>query len=111
MGFEHTYTDPDGQQIHVRESADHKPGAYLVPVDDDGWAIPAHRLAEFCGALYEAAGQPVPDLPQIPDPALLTDLAMDLHAASHGDCLDPSAVLPRDRKMAAHLASLGWRKP
>lgn len=104
MGFEQTYTDPNGQPLHVRDSADHSPGAYLVPGSFDGFAVPAHRLAEFTGYLYQAAGQPVPDLPQIQDPE-----AIDLMVTSLAHALPETTGLFLPAIADAILAD-GWRK-
>jgi len=103
-GCEETFTDPDGQRIDIRESRDHAPGAYLVPVDlrGLGWAIPAHRLAGFTGYLYRAAGQPVPDLPVIHDPRMVAQLTDDI--ARIRDMEDES------KSIALGLLDCGWRK-
>lgn len=65
--------------------------------------VPAHRLAEFCGALYQAAGQPVPDLPVIHDPALIDSFAAELSKAfdRHGNDF---------RAVADTLLYAKWRK-
>ncbi len=103
--FEYTYIDPVREQMHISESADHAPGAVLQPFGDDPVVVPAHRLAEFCGALYQAAGQPVPDLPVIADPALIDALVADLGTALPET--QPAIWLPT---VAALLIHAGWRK-
>lgn len=102
MSFERTYTDPDGQAVDIRESRDHTPGAYVEHYGS-GIAIPAHRLAEFVGDLYQAVGQPVPDLPVIHDPKLINSLAAELSKAfdRHGNDF---------RAVADTLLADGYRK-
>lgn len=57
------------------------PGAAFVFAgtrrDPHSWIAP-HKVAAVCRALYEAAGLPVPDLPDIPDPELVEALGNDL---------------------------------
>jgi hypothetical protein len=104
-GFQHTYRDPHGRVAHVRESADHSPGAY-VEIPGECLAVPAHRLAEFTRALWAAAGQVVPDLPMIYDPATVDVMVGDLAKALPET--EPALFLP---VIAEALLNAGWRKP
>lgn len=104
MSFAHDYTDPDGERLGIRESANGD-GAVLVPVTDaNGWLVPPHRLAEVTRALWAAAGQVVPDLPVIYDPATVDALAADLQNSWHGA---PDTWADQARL----LLDAGWRKP
>lgn len=102
---DHEFKDPDGCRMRIKPSADETGCAYLDSYGD-GIRVPAHRLAEFCGAVYESAGQPVPDLPAIYDPATVSDLSRDMNYALHG------TSNPDGYEMQARvLLSLGWVKP
>lgn len=111
-GFrEHVFKDGDGAQVRIGESADHPHAAFVDPGRDGdlGFHVPAHRLAEFTRALYAAAGQPVPDLPVIWHPQLVSELARDLLYAVEGTSGGPGAA--RYEQKACALLALGWRKP
>ncbi len=105
MAFEKTYTDPDGQNMRIRDSADHAPGALLRPLSEN-IIVPAHRLAEFCGSLYQAAGQPVPDLPVIADPAMVDELT----AITSRHFREADNIQAVHRAAALDLLAAGWRK-
>lgn len=110
-GREHTYTDPDGCTVWIRPSADLDNAAFADSGRDGdlGFRVPAHRLAEFCRALYAAAGQPYPDLPVIHDPAAVDALARDLLYAIEGTICGGQTA--RYQEYAATLLAAGWRKP
>jgi hypothetical protein len=80
---EYRFTDSCGAALAIRPAP--WPGAAAVDCDPDGAGlavfVPAHRLAEVVTALYEAAGQEAPDLPDIRDQAQVTVLARCLRVA------------------------------
>jgi hypothetical protein len=67
------YTDQDGEVMTIKPSQFESATAVLE--DHGGIHVPAHRLAEVVTALYQAAGQDVPDLPVIHDEAQVCLLA------------------------------------
>ena len=68
--------------------------------------VPPHEVPKAARALYEAAGLPVPDLPDIPgipDPELVDALARDLlRVWGHEDSFE--ALRPEARELLAR----GW---
>lgn len=107
---EHTFTDPAGAEMRIEPSAVRPDTAWLTT--DDDILVPAHRLAEFTRALWSAAGQPVPDLPVIYDPALVEALARDIHkTASPSDYAGHLKPAPAYEIWAKALLDAGWRKP
>jgi hypothetical protein len=105
---EHDYRDPHEVIVRIRPSREQPSVAYVQMVlQEPGFGVPAHRLAEFTRALYAAAGQPVPDLPVIYDPATVGELAADL-----ADALGPPfPPYPDNDTVARRLLDAGWRKP
>lgn len=100
-------TDGDGDTVNVVAC-----GAFaqvqVMPASSGARSalVPGHKVPEICRALFAAAGLPVPDLPDIPDPALVEALAKDIYYAQHGTN-GPDDVT---RDYARTLLSLGWRK-
>lgn len=72
--------------------------------------VAPHHLAAVVTAMYQAAGQPVPDLPDIPDPAHVSALARDLHDLICGD--DEHGPDSHDEydEMARALLAKGWKQ-
>lgn len=100
---EHHFKDADGTDVWFKPSADHPDAAAVVSLYSETCIVPAHRLAEFTRALYAAAGQPVPDLPVIYDPATVAGLAKDLAGWFEAGM--------NDEEFARALLDAGWRKP
>lgn len=95
--FEHVDTEDSAFRIWRSRT---KGGAALVTSDLTG--IPPHKIPPAARALYEAAGLPVPDLPDIPDPALVGELAKDI--AMYFD-----SQLTYEAN-ASRLLAAGWRR-
>ena len=105
------FTDAFSDVLEVRAHPDY-PGTAIIDVDPDNSAVdvhvPAHRLAVVVTAMYEKAGQPAPDLPDIYDEAEVERLAKLVHYAEYGVIGSPSAV---HRQMARTLLAHGVRLP
>lgn len=88
------FTDYAGDRLRVRPRLDLPEAAAVIETTfrdtEDGQpvVVPAHRLAEVVAAMYEAAGQPVPDLPVIHDEAQVVSLASLIGSALSGACRD-----------------------
>jgi hypothetical protein len=106
------YTDESGDSVAIRPDASTDLGRALVDCDPSGShppvAVPAHELARFTAALYEAAGQPAPDLPVIPDQAELHRLAEVIRYAITGTS---GAGSPIELRYARVLLAHGVRCP
>jgi hypothetical protein len=81
------YEDHAGCKIAIRRNFPAVPSAAAVLDCDPGGAgepgmLPPHEVPKAARALYEAAGLPVPDLPDIPDPELVGQLAKDISDVS-----------------------------
>lgn len=108
--FTHEFKGASGKTAARISAAGYPDTAFVDPGTgaDPSFYVPAHRLAEFTRALYAAAGQVVPDLPVIYDPATVDALAKDLQYAIDGLTGPPGY---EHQAEARTLLSLGWRKP
>lgn len=83
------WTDYTGDVLEIRAGAlpDHSDAA-VIDLDPDGGGTPffiaAHELRGIVAALCDAAGQPAPEMPLIPDPEELNRLAKLIHYAING---------------------------
>jgi hypothetical protein len=102
---EYHFIDADGIDVWVKPSEDHE-NAALVHLYSEAFVVRAHELAGFTGGLWAAAKQPVPDLPEIYDPAAVAALVTDLGSALPET--QPAIWLPT---IAEKLLDAGWRKP
>lgn len=102
------YADIGGDEILVRRTIGNadpvEPATAFEINDGDSVVVLAHKLPEMVRAIYACAGLPVPDLPDIPDPALVEDLAADLAR------LAGSPTSQEHRRRALILFDAGWRK-
>lgn len=108
---EFTYRDQDGDEIRV-SPGENSGEAFVSAVNQQGERrsviIPAHALREVVGAMYEAAGQPVPDLPVIHDEADVKSLAGLIHFACEGA---RSHSTSNDQRIARVLLAHGVTLP
>lgn len=103
------FTDDSGDSISIRPLGD--PSVHAdVKTDRAGCEIPQHEVPRAARALYEAAGLPVPDLPDIPDPEQVAALARDLcEVATDLALTDDHADAASNRAyIAAGLLARGW---
>lgn len=79
------YDGGHGRAFAIRRNLDGCPPLAIVDCDPYGSGetafVPPHEVPKAARALYEAAGLPVPDLPDVPDPELVQRLADDLRDA------------------------------
>jgi hypothetical protein len=89
------YDGGHGRAFAIRRNLDGCPPLAIVDCDPYGSGetafIPPHEVPKACRALHEAAGLPVPDIPDIPDPLLIAALADDLRDAM---AVDPGMSYP-----------------
>lgn len=82
------FTDYAGDDMWIAENDEPEHPGAMIDTNVQGAApsfcVEPHRLAEVVAALYEAAGQPVPDLPVIHDQAEVERLAQLLGVALVG---------------------------
>jgi hypothetical protein len=107
------YDAGHGQAFAIRRNLDGCPPMAIVDCDPYGSGetafVPPHEVPKAARALYEAAGLDVPDLPDIPDPALVNALAMDIHVALEVALECPGEKpYPYDLRVAADLLARGW---
>lgn len=107
------FIDDDGEHFTVR-SGPGIPGQVFVITTDSGVRLPVHKIPEACRALYETAGLPVPDLPDIPDPAQINELANAIIDAAkrpdHPSIINPNVPISRVAELARELLAAGYRK-
>ena len=96
------FRDIDGGLLAIKDS-DVEESVAVIEDMIDGVHIPPHQVPPICRALYEAAGLPVPRLPDIPDPELVGHLARDL-----GLCIGGTAPVSFDETVARRLIARGW---
>ena len=101
------YDGSHGRAFAIRRNLDGCPPQAIVDCDPHGSGetafVPPHEVPRAARALYEAAGLDVPDLPDIPDPALVDALARDLlRVWGHEDSFE--ALRPEARELLAR----GW---
>jgi hypothetical protein len=103
------YDGGHGRAFAIRRNLDGCPPLAIVDCDPYGSGetalLPQHEVPKAARALYKAAELPVPDLPDIPDPALVNALAMDIHVALECPGEKP---YPYDLRVAADLLAKGW---
>jgi hypothetical protein len=113
MSDRYEYTDPEGDKLLVWPAGGRPTGRATVraeTADGSGWAafLPAHKLAGYVTALYEACGQPAPALPYIPDPAVIEALAADLTEAL--DNVPAPPFSPDSIRLAATALTATWQR-
>lgn len=107
------YADEVGDTFAIRRGA---PAGAVVDCDPDGAfpapLLPPHEVPKAARALYVAAGLEVPDLPDIPDPALVEALAGDLGDAIARKPRGPEFATYGDALAAAacELLAKGWER-
>ena len=84
------YDGSHGRAFAIRRNLDGCPPQAIVDCDPYGSGetafVPPHEVPRAARALYEAAGLPVPDLPDIPDPELVEKIAGIIHFVEQGTC-------------------------
>ena len=105
------YRDWAGDVLGIRPSeGDPRPGAAIEINDGDVAILPPHEIPGAARALYAAAGLPVPELPDIPDPATVTELAIALMGGIVARGISGASPVTTAEDLARDLLSLGWRK-
>jgi hypothetical protein len=103
------FTDSSGDELEIRSWSDDDGTAAMIDTDPAGAnpavRLPPHEVPGAARALYEAAGLPVPDLPDIPDPALVDRLAADLMESFNPGAMGLDGARPHARRLLAK----GWR--
>lgn len=109
------YDGGHGRAFAIRRNLDGCPPLAIVDCDPYGSGetafLPPHEVPKAARALYEAAGLPVPDLPDVPDPELVGLLAADLQdamAAKLGPQSVPTTYGEAVTETARALLAKGW---
>lgn len=112
--MKYEFTDVGGDRVRIYpndQSGDPRAivGAVLDVDSEEGIVVvPPHEVPQAARALYAAAGLPVPDLPDIPDPAEVQELADRLHEFSCGCMPVCQHGQDPDRELARFLMTDGW---